>query len=556
MTDPSYEESTDEDNPSPPAVLKPPSSSSSRRPGSVRVELSQQMYRNPSDSNYTTMAPRSATKKTTGAAEPELIMPSIHEDGLGESWAVEDRPRRRGSKAVIRTSNSVVPVVKSEGVGTPEKHRPPKIVPSRSRKRSKSSSTPMSDHATNFLLKPVGSWIYDVLGNTLHKIKNPLSYLLAIWIFLGLVATLRNLFTNSIYSALSPICRIPGSSLLSLPMCRHHSSVSLSASAPTQTSDPPPVQFDRLMTVQSQFESILQEAAGGVSLPFEMKSSEASIRNLRQVVRYSSLRSKNELVLEFDGFVETAQLASFDLQKFNSHVGRGVDNILATARWTKRLLDGIAISDSSRGTISSFLNDKILAPFQPVRFTEGIVLDHYIRHTRLVEEEIKRLILEAQALLLTLVNLEDRLDAIHGIVIRDDIHAQLSKTEILSHLWTKLGGNRSKLGKFNSQLHLLGQVNTYRESAIAHVSGTLIKLQAMGAELGELQERVGAVELLDVGNGKGGKGGVPLSVHIENIELGVERLEQGRNRAAGVQSEELRRVMNNKGLRKGEIEAG
>jgi hypothetical protein len=31
---------------------------------------------------------------------------------------------------------------------------------------------------------------------------------------------------------------------------------------------------------------------------------------------------RNELVLEFDGFVETARIASYDLQKFNSHVGR------------------------------------------------------------------------------------------------------------------------------------------------------------------------------------------------------------------------------------------
>lgn len=543
MTDPYYGESTDEDNPSS-SALKPSSSSNSRRTDSVRGDLSQQKYTNLSDLKPRTMAPRSNTRNKTSAAEPELIMPSIHEEGLGGSWAVEDKPRRRSSKAVNRPISNSVPV-KSENVGTPEKPRPPKIVPSSPKKRSK-SSTPISDHAATFLLKPAGTWIYDVLGKALHKIKTPLSYLLALWFFLGLVAILRNLFTNSIYSALSPICRIPGSSLLSLPMCRHHSSVS---PLPTPPSEPPPVQFDRLMTVQSQFESILQEAAGGVSLPFDMKSSEASIRNLRQVVRYSSLRSKNELVLEFDGFVETARIASYDLQKFNSHVGRGVDSILATARWTKRLLDGIAITDSSRGTISSFFNDKLLAPFQPVRFTEEIILDHYIRHTRLVEEEIKRLILEAQALLLTLNNLEDRLDAIHGIVVRDDIHAQLSRTEILSHLWTKLGGNRSKLGKFNSQLHLLGQVNTYRESAIAHVSGTLIKLQAMGAELGELQERVGGVEFLDVG-----KGGVPLSVHIENIELGVERLEQGRNRAEGVQSEELRRVMNRG--RKGEIEAG
>ena len=31
---------------------------------------------------------------------------------------------------------------------------------------------------------------------------------------------------------------------------------------------------------------------------------------------------RNELVLEFDGFIETARIASYDLQKFNSHVGR------------------------------------------------------------------------------------------------------------------------------------------------------------------------------------------------------------------------------------------
>lgn len=532
MTDPFYGESTDEDRLSP-SVLKP---STRRRTDSARVELSQR-FRNSTDSNYR-MAPRS-TKKLS-AAGPELIMPSIHEDGLGGSWAVEDKPRRRSSKA-IRASNSV-PVNKSENVGiSPEWPSSAKIVPSK--KRSK-SSTPISDHAA-FLLKPAGTWIYDVLGKALHKIKTPLSYLFAFWLLLGLIAILRNFVTNSIYSALSPICRIPGSSLLSLPMCQHHSTVSPFPPAP---SDPPPVQFDRLMTIQSQFESILQEAAGGVSLPFEMKSSEASIGSLRQVVRYSTLRSKNELVLEFDGFIQTARIASYDLQRFNSHVGRGVDIILGTARWTKRILDGIAITDSSRGTISSFFNDRLLALFQPVRFTEEIILDHYIRHTRLVEKEIRELILEAQALLLTLNNLEDRLETIHGIVVREDTHAQLSKTEILSHLWTKLGGNKVKLGDFNSQLHLLDQVNICRETAIAHVSGTLIKLQAMGAELEELQKRVGGVKFVDVG-----RGGVPLSVHIEYIESGAERLEQCRDRAKGVQSEELRRVIN--WGKKGEIEA-
>ena len=269
------------------------------------------------------------------------------------------------------------------------------------------------------------------------------------------------------------------------------------------------------MNVQSKFEAILEESAGGVSLPLDMKRSETSIRDLRQVVRYSNLHSKNELVLEFDGFVETARIASFDLQKFNSHVGRGVDIVLTTARWTKRVLEGIALRDESKGAIVSFFHDKFITPFQPLKFTEDTLLDQYVQYTRVVEEEIHRLIAEAQALLGVLQNLEDRLDVIHGIAVRDDLHAQGSRAEVLSQLWTKVGGNREKLGKYNSQLRLLGHVNTYRQSAIAHVSGTMIKLQEMGAELEELRERVGGVELL------GGSRGVPLNVHIVNIDLGV-----------------------------------
>lgn len=352
-----------------------------------------------------------------------------------------------------------------------------------------------------------------------------------VWLLFGLMVFVRNLFFSSIYSALSPICRIPGTSFLNLPMCQSQISVQYSGDKP------PPVQFDQLMTVQNKFEAVLQESAGGASLPLDMKRGETSIRDLRQVVRFSQVHSKNELVLEFDGFIETARIASYDLQRFNSHVGRGVDHILATARWTKRVLDGIAQSDASQGAISWFWNDKVLAPFQPIKFTEDALLDQYIQHTRVVEEEINRLVSEAQAVLAVLQNLEDRLDVIHGIVLRDNLHTKGGKDEVMKQLWTALGGNRNKLGKFDSQLRLLEQVNTYRQNAIAHVAGTLVRLQSMGAELEELRERVGGVELLGV------KAGVPLSVHIENIEMGVDRLERGRKGAKELEHEEMRKTL-------------
>jgi hypothetical protein len=211
--------------------------------------------------------------------------------------------------------------------------------------------------------------------------------------------------------------------------------------------------------------------------------------------------------------------------------------VIATTRWTTRVLDGIQERDASRGSINAFINDKLLAPFQAVKFTESILLDQYIQHTRLVEEEIHKLILEAQALLQVLNNIEDRLDLIHGIATRDDVHARTLRSEVLSELWTLVGGNKSKISKMDRQLNLLKQVNIYRKTAFAHVSGTIIRLQGIAAGLEDLRERVGGPELLR------DRIDIPLSVHIENIQKGVERLENVRQSARKVEDEQIRRTL-------------
>lgn len=154
-----------------------------------------------------------------------------------------------------------------------------------------------------------------------------------------------------------------------------------------------------------------------------------------------------------------------------------------------------------------------------------------------MEEELHKLISEAQALLGVLTNLDDRLDVIHGISTRDGMHANAMKEEVLSQLWSMVGGNRSKIKNMDRQLALLGQVGVYRKNAMAHVSGTIIKLQAMSSGLEDLRERVGAPELLR------DRGDIPLSVHIENIQLGVERLEEGRREARRVEDEHVRKTL-------------
>jgi hypothetical protein len=471
---------------------------------------------------------RRYSRTSLALPEPELIMPSLHDDSIGGSWfadapssKVNSQPRKRTSKA-----STPRPLVGPVGNGKSAQTR-------RLNGLSQSAQRDDSDIMSSLMeiLGGIAEWLLDILGGALKALKKPISWVLAIYAFAGLLTLVQNLLTNSVYSALSPICRLPGSSFLHLPMCE--------SSAPKLRKEDGggAVEFDQLMTVQSRFEDVLEQSAAGASLPLDMKRSETSIRDLRQVVRFSQLSSRNELVLEFDGFIETARMASYDLQRFNSHVGRGVDNVLATARWTQRVLDDMALKQSSRGIIPSFINDKILAPFQPLQFTESKLLDQYIRHTRMVSEEIETLITEAQALLGVLQNLEDRLEVIHGIAYRDNMHAQVSKDEILSQLWTLLGGNRAALGKYNKQLGLLRQVSEYRKIAWAHVSGTILKLQAMGAELEELRERIGSAELLRH------RADIPLAMHLESIRLGVERLEQGREAARELEKQHLDRVL-------------
>ena len=471
---------------------------------------------------------RRSSRASSAAAEPEFIMPSIHSGSVGGSWfegaqSNKDmsQPRKRGSKA---STPKAMEIAHANG-------RSAQARPLNGRKQSLQREEPDVMARLMDVLGSITEWLLDILGGALKALKRPLSWVLAIYAFAGLLTLVQNFLTNSVYSALSPICRLPGSSFLHLPMCET-STLKLRKEDAAAA-----VEFDQLMTVQSRFEDVLEQSAAGVSLPLDMKRGETSIRDLRQVVRFSQLSSRNELVLEFDGFIETARIASYDLQRFNSHVGRGVDNVLATARWTQRVLDDMAVKQSSRGIIPAFINDKLLAPFQPVQFTESKLLDQYIQHTRIVSEEIETLITEAQALLGVLQNLEDRLEVIHGIAYRDNMHAQVSKDEVLSQLWTLLGGNRAALGKYNKQLGLLRQVGEYRKIAWAHVSGTILKLQAMGAELEELRERVGSAELLRH------RADIPLAVHLESIRLGVERLEQGREAARELEKHHLERVL-------------
>ena len=244
--------------------------------------------------------PRRPTRNNHRSPEPEFVMPPLDPDTLEASWA-ESTSRSARSKGVHYAEKETRRRASHQGANT----RSPE-------KQSKLKKTKKINHEGSFPLESPGpqipqaeppsnlqqfvevcldhakvmfSWAFEVLGGALRVLKTPISYILAVWLLFGLGVILRNLITNSIYASISPVCRIPGVSMLNLPFCPAHR-------VDTSYGDQPPVEFEQLVIAQSKFEEVLADTAGNVALPMEMKRGEASIRDLRQIVRYSQLHSK------------------------------------------------------------------------------------------------------------------------------------------------------------------------------------------------------------------------------------------------------------------------
>ena len=470
-------------------------------------------------------------------SEPEFYMPKVEVESPRKS---STRSSTATVKAAAQSPQSGVRRRQGRVKGSPTKVR-----------RLREDGSGFADEPTSVndrivaslpgALLDAFSWLVGIVGLGLRYAQKPLAILFSLYVTFGCVIILQNMVTQSFYASLSPLCRIPGASWLDLPFCPDI----VPTTPPTTTTETGkeaknPVEFDSLMRVQGKFEQVLEKSAQGVSLPLEMKRSEASIRDLRTLVRYSSLQGKDELVLEFDGFIEIAGTASSDLQRFNTHVGSAVDSVISINRWTSRYLDGLESNNNENnqpGGLIGAWTSWLFTPFQPAVFSEQELLYKYIEHTELVSDKIKGLVDEAQEVLRTLGKAEDHLGIICDFVTRTQRSVQSRKDEILRTLWTLVGGNQRRLGNLNNQLLVLEKVDGHRSAAVEQVTELVLELGKIQAGLEDLRERVAAPGLVSW------HAKVPLSVHIETINRGVERLEAARSRVRAVENERIREVL-------------
>jgi hypothetical protein len=152
----------------------------------------------------------------------------------------------------------------------------------------------------------------------------------------------------------------------------------------------------------------------------------------------------------------------------------------------------------------------------------------------MLSTQISRLVLEAEANIENLNDLEERLSALHELASREVITEKSDREELLAQLWTILGGNRKELKNFNENLAILKNVGTYRNQARLHVTATLQTLQSLSEDMEDLRERVATPGL--VGES------IPLEVQIQSIQFGLERLKENRMRARRIHDKAVNEI--------------
>jgi len=201
----------------------------------------------------------------------------------------------------------------------------------------------------------------------------------------------------------------------------------------------------------------------------------------------------------------------------------------------------MAVNDYALQQIDAAQKNKLstlyaLVPWKSSRKSiKVVVVETFGEAMNILSSDMERLIIEAEANIIALDALEERLSTLHDIISREDLALSSEKGDLLAELWTVLGFNRNELRNFDQSLTLLKELKTYRQQALSRVVAALQTLRAMSADMEDLRERVARPALA------GSK--IPVEVHMRSIKLGLQRLREGRVRAKELDEAAMRRVL-------------
>ncbi|KAI0251883.1 hypothetical protein BJV78DRAFT_1154081 [Lactifluus subvellereus] len=204
----------------------------------------------------------------------------------------------------------------------------------------------------------------------------------------------------------------------------------------------------RILIVPSSFEALLDETVGSPGLALEIKKAEMVTGDLATLPAEASLLSTTTLFMRSNP--PTPKPSALSLSR--------------------------------------------LWPFSPSEAaTTKVVTRTFTEAMNTLSANMQLLVLGAEVSMSDLNKLEEHLKSIHEVVFREDSSISMARAELLTQLWTKLGGNRGQLSGMDEHLALLKGVGGYRDRALAQVVAVLRMLETMAEDMED-------VDLGDVGD--------------------------------------------------------
>lgn len=133
---------------------------------------------------------------------------------------------------------------------------------------------------------------------------------------------------------------------------------------------------------------------------------------------------------------------------------------------------------------------------------------------------IEDVINQAETSLRLLEMLKDIVRAIHFSVTTVDKTLKVKQHELLSNLWSKLGGNLRDKRVFNNNFELLHHLFAYHDMVKTHVQAALFALRTIEDGIKEIQT---SVHQPGIENST-----IPVEVHVRSLRIGSERLKAAR----------------------------
>jgi hypothetical protein len=134
---------------------------------------------------------------------------------------------------------------------------------------------------------------------------------------------------------------------------------------------------------------------------------------------------------------------------------------------------------------------------------------------------IEEVIHQAETSLRHLEKLKGLVHSVHAQVTAADRTLEVKQHELLSTLWSRLGGNIRNKRVFKNNFELLKDLYVYHDMARTHVEAALYALRTMDNGIKELQTSVRKP-------GLNSNSSIPVEVHVRSITAGLERLRAGK----------------------------